>query len=281
MGRLDLSLCLAGGQVFRWYKSDSGSWFGVEGRHWYRFTWEGATTLEVETNASQVDVSSLLRLDWDADAIESQIAELDPGMRAYMEALRGLRVLRPSDAEETFFSFLCTPNNNVARITQMVRQLASYGPIVEVVDGMSVHRFPTAEEIASIPESELRDRKFGYRAGTITSAARQLLDRGPGWLSSLKTCPYEVAHEELIQIKGIGRKLSDCICLFALDHTEAVPVDTHIWQQVVRLYRPEWADKSLTDARYLEAGGIFRERFGKLAGWAHQFLFYDNLTRGR
>jgi N-glycosylase/DNA lyase len=238
-------------------------------------------TLIVSSDGNVESFRSLFRLDWDAEGIERQVGDIDATLIPYMQELRGLRLMRPSSAEETFFCFLCTPNNNVARITQMVRQLATFGPVIVEVEGVTVHHFPTAEMIASIPEAELRERKFGYRAATITSAARQLLDKGPGWLEGLRYRPYIEAHEELLTIKGIGRKLADCIALFALDHTEAVPIDTHIWQQIVRLYRPEWRDKSLTDQRYLEAGDFFRSRFGALAGWAHQYLFYDNLKNWR
>jgi N-glycosylase/DNA lyase len=272
---------VSSGQVFRWQEMPDGRWLGVDGADYYLVEFLSNSELRVQSNATWEAFWSLFRLDWNAEAIEREVRAKDPLLEPYFEMIRGLRVMRPTATEETFFSFLCTPNNNVARITQMVRQLASYGPLVATIESYPVHLFPTAELIASIPEAELRDRKFGYRAATITSAARQLLDKGPGWLDELKKAPYREAHEELLTIKGIGRKLADCIALFALDHGEAVPIDTHIWQQVVRLYRPDWQGKSLTDTRYLEAGQIFRDRFGGLAGWAHQYLFYENLLNWR
>ena len=53
----------------------------------------------------------------------------------------------------------------------------------------------------------------------------------------------EAMHDELVAITGIGHKLADCIGLFALWHTEAIPVDTHLWQAAVRHYFPEWQGK--------------------------------------
>ena len=32
--------------------------------------------------------------------------------------------------------------------------------------------------------------------------------------------------------------MAACICLFALDKHEAIPVDTHVWQLAVRHYTP-------------------------------------------
>ena len=73
---------------------------------------------------------------------------------------------------------------------------------------------------------------------------------GEQWLTRLQRTDYQDAHDELLSIKGIGPKLADCICLFALHHTEAVPVDTHLWQAAKRLYFPDWTGKSLTGLRY-------------------------------
>ncbi|HSI74081.1 MAG TPA: DNA glycosylase [Fimbriimonas sp.] len=277
--RLDISLCVMSGQVFRWQRLEDGRWLGVDGPNW--FLVEAGDELQVTSNAPEHAFHSLFRLDWNAEEIEREIARVDPALKPYMVALRGLRLMRPSSPEEVFFTFLCTPNNNVTRIAGMVSHLASYGEPIDEVEGQTIHRFPSAEVIAAIPSLELREKKFGYRAETIVAAAQQMLAKEPNWLESLKTRPYPEAHEELLTIKGIGRKLSDCIALFGLDHTEAVPIDTHIWQQVVRLYRPEWRDKTLTDSRYLEAGDLLRTKFGKVAGWAQQYLFYDNLANWR
>jgi N-glycosylase/DNA lyase len=276
---LDLPLCVHSGQVFRWRALEDGRWLGVEGANWFLVSL--GDELEVRSNADPESFTSLFRLDWNAEEIEGAISTADPSLTPHMSELRGLRLLRASSPHETLFTFMCTPNNNVARITGMVNALASYGPILDEVEGNKLHHFPSLETIAAIPATELRDKKFGYRAETIVAAAQQILEKDENWLGSLKSRPYAEAHRELLAIKGIGRKLADCIALFGLDHTEAVPIDTHIWQQIVRLYRPEWKDRTLTDSRYQEAGDLLREKFGKLAGWAQQYLFYDNLANWR
>jgi N-glycosylase/DNA lyase len=276
---VDVALCVSSGQVFRWQKLPDGRWFGVDGESWFLVPSSGRPE---DLLGDQTAFLRLFRLDEDLDKVQAEIGRLGPELIPYMEALPGLRLMRPSSAEETFFSFLCTPNNNVSRITGMVRTLAAYGEPMQVPAHLPPsHHFPSTERIASIPEEELRHRRFGYRAGTITRAAAWLLGRGPGWLESLRSASYEAAFGELLEVPGVGPKLADCIALFALHHTEAVPIDTHIWQQIVRLYRPEWSDKTLTHVRYREAGALFRARFGLLAGWAQQYLFYDNLVNWR
>jgi len=223
----------------------------------------------------------LFRLDWDSSEIETEILAVAPEMAPYFETFNGLRIMRSTCSTEIFFGFLCTPNNNLTRILQMARHLASYGAELAVVDGKRINRFPDVATIAAIPEADLRAKAFGYRAATIPSVAQQVLTRGEAWIESLKNVPFESAHAELCKLKGVGPKLADCIALFALHHMEAVPIDTHIWQAYVRLYRPEWKDKPITDSRYREAATFLRARFGNHGGWAQQYLFYDNMLNWR
>lgn len=235
----------------------------------------------VETSGKQRDFESLFRLEWDSASIEREIIDSAPELAIYLGAFSGLRVMRPGCSAESFFSFLCTPNNNLSRIVPMVRFLATLGPVMATVEGRPVHRFPDAATLASTPEVVLRANGFGYRAATIPAVAGLVCERGAGWIESLKSAPYDEVHSELCSLKGVGPKLADCIALFALDHTEAIPIDTHVWQAYGRLYRPERIGLAITDARYREASNFLRSKFGKNGGWAQQFLFYDNMLNRR
>lgn len=261
------------GQVFRWRQLGDGAWIGADGDNWFRVR----PGFSIDSNTNEEAFRNYFRLDQSLSEIEAKILTKGREVAKCFELLRGLRVLAPSDPEEVFFCFLCTPNNNVERITRMVRTLESYGE--RFPDYGEVQRFPGAERIAEIPEEELRAKNFGYRGKSIPFAAKSLLQRGEGWLNDLKKGTYPQAHEELCRIRGIGPKLADCICLFGLHFTEAVPVDTHLWQAACREYFPEWSSGSITEKRYREIGDLFREKFGKLAGWAHQYLFLDNMLR--
>lgn len=315
----DLGLTVSSGQVFRWQRQPDGTWLAVDGDHWYRVVEQNresaeeavsaslvhATGLnrddrrnalayvaeavaayvgpqvaryEVETNGSEETFRRLFRLDWDADSSRAEILHRGPELEPYLAAMSGLRLMRPSGSTETFFSFLCTPNNNLPRIVGMVRHLASFGP--DLAPGLP--RFPDVPTLAAIPEGELRARGFGYRAATIPHIAQDVLRRGgDDYILSLRDVPYAEAHRELLSFKGIGPKLADCIALFALHHTEAVPVDTHLWQAATRLYFPEWQGTNLTDKKYEAISAFIRGRFGELTGWAHQCLFYDNVLNWR
>lgn len=269
------------GQVFRWRDAPDGGVIGVDGDHWWHVTQDGKT-LSIRGSGSPDDFRRLFRMDEDWTTNEAEVRERVPELCPFMDQLQGLRLLRPSDVVEETFSFLCTSNNHLPRIKSMVESLARQGEVMDTADGEQLWKFPTVEVIAELPENLLGELGFGYRRKFIPKAAQQIVERGGrSWLESLKTVSYEDARQALLPLAGVGPKLADCICLFALGHTDAVPVDTHVWQAFVRLWRPDLAGKSLTDKRYRDLVCDFKDRLGPLAGWAHQFLFYENVLNWR
>ncbi|MCZ8138174.1 MAG: hypothetical protein ACK5XS_02810 [Armatimonadota bacterium] len=266
-GSLDLPQCVTSGMVFRWTETAPGEWHGADGPHEWRLHWHPD---RIELHHGDVDaLRSLLRLDEDLDAVRQAIAAADPDLAACWDARPGFRLLRPLDPVEATIGFLCTSNNSLHRIVPMVRWLAARAP---------GHTFPDLDVIANLSEHELREARFGYRAVTIPRAAAQLAaSGGRAHLLNLRQAPYEDAKAYLLSLPGVGPKLADCIALFALHHTAAVPVDTHVWQQAVRRYFPEWAGQSLTPARMNQVGDALRKRFGIHAAWAQQLLFQENL----
>jgi N-glycosylase/DNA lyase len=270
---LDLDRCLFSGQVFRWCK-DSDVYQGVDGQHWFEIDGDRA-----RSNATETEFRALFNLNVDSQEIGRRLMNASPEMEPYLGSLQGLRIMQPSDPTEVFFSFLCTANNHLKRITPMVAKLADYG---DPIAGTDFKCFPRADTVAGIPEEELRQKGFGYRGATIPYAAKEALARGgDAWIEGLRTVGYETAHNELVSIKGIGHKLADCICLYGLHYGEAVPIDTHMWQAACRVFFPQHQGLALTELRYREVGDFLRDRFGTLAGWAHLYLYYDNMLRGR
>lgn len=273
----DLRLCVTTGQVFRWVEASPGVWTGFDGADAYQVT-ESVSGYSVVSTAPETAFRRLFRLDLDFDVIRQELVRLGPELEPYTAGLSGLRLMRPSSPVEATFSFLCTANNHIKRIGPMVRNLASFGEAI----GEIGHGFPTVETIATLPPATLRQMGFGYRADTVVLSARELLQRGgEGYLLELQKQSYERAEAELRSLPYVGRKLADCIALYALNQTEAVPLDTHMWQAMTRLYFPEWQGHNLTDLRYRTAAEFLRDRFGRLAGYAQQLLFLENLQNWR
>ncbi|MCS7209536.1 MAG: hypothetical protein NZ874_08190 [Fimbriimonadales bacterium] len=275
----DLPLCVRSGQAFRW-RQNGAQWIGLA----------DAEVLKVEPRGSRWIVQSptsetpfqlltrLFRLEVDLKKVQTELIRRDPRWAEWIEAMPGLRLMRWLSAEECLFSFLCTPANNIPRITGMIERLCErYGEPIAHEGEMTYYGFPTATQLAQADEATLRELGFGYRARNLIEAAQALQERGDGWLDSLRVLPYWDAKKELMTLPGVGAKVADCVLLFGLDNPLAVPIDTHMWQAVSEWLMPDLKGRSLTDRTYRQVVEWFHERFGEWSGWAHQYLFTAHL----
>jgi N-glycosylase/DNA lyase len=85
---------------------------------------------------------------------------------------------------------------------------------------------------------------------------------------------YSKAKENLIALPGIGEKVADCILLFSLGFTESFPVDVWMERAVKELY-PEAKKMKLR-----QMGKFGREKWGKMAGYAQQYLYHWRRLHG-
>uniref|UniRef100_S4NSP3 N-glycosylase/DNA lyase n=2 Tax=Pararge aegeria TaxID=116150 RepID=S4NSP3_9NEOP len=184
---------------------------------------------------------------------------------------------------ENLFSFICSQNNHISRISSMVEKLCKhYGEEICEQDGVTYYSFPDVEKLSTPKvESELRQLGFGYRAKFIQKSAAQILEwEGEKWFAGLQDMKYKEARLELMKLCGIGPKVADCICLMSLNHLEALPVDTHVYQIAAQNYLPHLrGKKNVTEKMYSEIGDHFRSLYGDYAGWAHTVLFCADLKK--
>lgn len=178
-----------------------------------------------------------------------QWASADPNFRKKAPKFTGVRILK-QDAWEALIGFICSSNNNIARISQMVEKLCKqYGPFIASIGDTAYHDFPPPSALIDPGvEAKLRELGFGYRAKYIAQTASMVHAKGLDWLNGLrnpespmlgqKPSPagplveggregYREAHEQLLALQGVGPKVADCVCLMGLGWGEAVPVDTH------------------------------------------------------
>lgn len=193
--------------------------------------------------------------------------------------LQGVRIIN-QDPFECLISFICSSNNNIPRITKMLTAIRSeYGePLLTIGDSV-FYSFPSLETLQNhASEQRLRDLGLGYRAKYIIETIHILADLGgESYLHQLRT-PRDplLVQEKLIQFRGVGRKVADCVALFSLKQDSAIPVDVHVWNIARRDYDSERVlhnVKSITPAVYKTVGDLFRNRFPNKAGWAHSLLF--------
>jgi N-glycosylase/DNA lyase len=193
----------------------------------------------------------------------------DEHLARCIAGFRGLRILRQPFGE-TLLGFLCSATKQIVQIKVMVGLLAArHG--AEIAPGH--FRLPTWAELAAVPEAELRQCLLGFRARYIAETAK-FLARHPGWLEETEALPYPAAKERLCSLPGVGEKVADCVLLFGAGRLEAFPVDVWILKTLARRYGLEgWKPAPLTQ--------FGRAHFGRLAGFAQQYLFAWERRDGR
>lgn len=264
----DLAATLSSGQAFRWYPQDH-AWIGVVGRRWVRLR-SASDAITAETAAPTPDwvwLVDYLQLEVDLDAVIATFPE-DKPMQTAAAACRGLRLLR-QDPWECLASFILSSTKQIVQIQQIISLLcARYGePLPSAVPGQAAYAFPTAERLAALAEADLRACKMGFRAPFLLKAARRVAE-GRLALHRLFDLPLEQARAELLQIEGVGAKISDCVLLFAFGRQGAFPVDVWVMKALRRLY---FRGRKV-NLRRLQAFAV--THFGPNAGFAQQYLFH-------
>jgi N-glycosylase/DNA lyase len=175
---------------------------------------------------------------------------------------------------ETLLCFLCSATKQIVQIKQMVALLAErHGAPLHPDLSLPLHQLPTWEQLAQIPEPDLRACLLGFRARYIKATALYLAAR-PGWLDETEHLPYSAAKARLLELPGVGEKVADCVLLFGAGKLEAFPVDTWIIKAMSRHYGLDgWSPAQVAH--------FGRQHFGPLAGLAQQFLFAHERAQAR
>jgi len=263
----DLAATLESGQAFRW-KPAGDSWESVIRGHWVELRQFG-DRIEAGSNRRPGDwqwLRDYLRCDESLAAIVKTFPD-DVPMKESVAACRGLRLLR-QEPWECLISFICSASKQIVQIRQIVGNLCRhYGTIVAPAGAGVRHSFPTAERIAECSESELRECKIGWRAKYVRDTARMIV-AGEVDLVGLAALDCDSARRELLRLPGVGRKVADCVLLFAYGFQEAFPVDVWIGRGLRELYFPR---RKPTRKRLEKFTTTY---FGPYAGYAQQYLFH-------
>lgn len=179
----------------------------------------------------------------------------------------GIRILN-QEMFETVISFIISANNGITRIKNSIKIISErYGDYIGEYMGRKYYAFPRPEVLAKVDPLELREfARVGFRDVRIVEASKMVAD---GYLDFDidQTLSTEDLKEKLMQMPGIGPKVADCILLFTYHRRETFPVDVWIKRVMETLFIGHEVPKKLVD-------DYAREYFGKLAGYAQQYLFY-------
>jgi N-glycosylase/DNA lyase len=264
----DLDATLNSGQAFRW-RAYGDAWTGVVEGRWVRLRREGACIV-AETAAPVNDWGWLihyLQLQLDLSAVLATFPDDDP-MRQAVRACRGLRLLR-QNPWECLASFILSSTKQIVQIQQIIGLLCErLGEPVAVPAGEPpVHDFPCPARLSAVTERELRDCKMGFRAPYLLTTAREVAE-GRINLEGIRELDMARAREKLIALPGVGRKIADCVLLFAYGFQAAFPVDVWVMKALRQLYFPRRRLSAKRLQRFTET------YFGTNAGYAQQYLFH-------
>lgn len=172
----------------------------------------------------------------------------------------GIRILQ-QDLWEMIVSFLISQQNNITRIRRCIKNICEgYGKKCVNKYGKVYYAFPRPEDLAGLDEDDLKACNLGYRSKYVVRTAKSVVS-GEVDLEVISQMSYRNAKEELLKLFGVGEKVADCICLFALHHLQAFPVDTHIHQALQAHYKR----------------GFPNRRYKGFQGVMQQYIFYYEL----
>lgn len=284
-GPVNLKATLECGQAFRWRKAEFPghpdipiAYRGVIGPHALVVGQTQPVTDEIlvrwtgvaasgEANQGENSVSDMVR-DYfaaadDVESIEAHLVTRDDVMAQAVRYGRGLRILK-QDPWECLGSYVLSLNNSIPNISRIVEYLCScYGEPA----GVGEFSFPSPKAIACQEVSSLRRSKCGFRDRYLHDAANKVTS-GDVDLKAIESMPTPLARQELMKIAGVGPKVADCVLLFSFHRLEVFPVDVWIARAVSEHYlggRP---------VKPQEARQEGERRFGDLAGYAQEYLFY-------
>lgn len=259
----DLSEICDSGQCFRMERCSENTFIVTAKGYCLKVSQEGQN---VKFYCSEEELDKVWKEYFDLEADYGEYIEaIDPKDAYLTEASSlggGIRILR-QDLWETIVSFLISQQNNIVRIRRSIDNISRrYGVKMSAEDGSTYYTFPTAEALSLASEEELRECGLGYRAKYVLDTAKRVANQEVS-LGALQRMPYPEAKEELMKLYGVGEKVADCICLCALHHLSAFPVDTHIRQALEKHYQ----------------SGFPKERYEGIQGVLQQYIFYYELLK--
>jgi N-glycosylase/DNA lyase len=264
----DLAQTLECGQCFRFYKQNENDYVIVAYRRLLHIYQKGDCLNFINCKKETVEKIWIpyFDLDRDYDAIKKYLLKNDNKLKKAIEEKHGVRILN-QEFSETLISFIISQNKQIPHIKQLVKRISdTYGEYLGEVNGESYYSFPDVKTLGKITEQDFRNMKTGFRAPYLADAVKKL-SSGYIDLSTFKNMDETITRKKLMEIKGVGEKVANCVMLFSLGYREAFPIDVWIKRIMETLYF-DGKDTTKEDiAQYA------KKSFGEYGGYAQQYLF--------
>ena len=258
----DIKQTLECGQCFRFFCEDNNNYFiiahgrklNISQKENKKFFLYPCTVQEFE------DIwLNYFDLQTDYSRIKKTLAQKNKVLAKAINLYGGIRILN-QEKWETLISFIISQNNRISQIKKVIENISQmFGTQID----NNYFAFPSHDQLLGATEEDLNNCRAGFRSKYILDAIKNTPD-----LKKLDNISTDSAKKILKKIKGVGDKVSDCVLLFAYNRHEVYPVDT--W--VKRVSQEIFFDKQ--EVNLTQIREFAQEKFGDLAGYAQQYLFY-------
>ena len=258
------------GQCFRWEKVEELDYIGVAHGKVIEVIQEEDKVTFLNTN--EEDFKNIwfdyFDLGRDYSKVKKELAK-DEILRKSVEYGYGIRILN-QEYFEILISFIISARNSIPSIMKSIKKISEkWGRAIEY-KGITYYTFPTAEEIKEATLEEIKETGASFRSKYILDTIYNVnnCEENPEHnLEHIASLNDDDCHLKLQNFKGVGAKVADCVMLFSMEKYSAFPVDVWVKRAMMHFYSAEEA--SLPKIRIFA-----RNKFGDLAGFAQQYLFY-------
>lgn len=256
------------GQCFRWKQEENESYTGVAKGKILNVEEKGDKIYLNNTNLEDFNNiwHDYFDLGTNYTEIKNKLKEMDEYLDKATDFGWGIRILK-QDQWEMLISFIISSNNRIPMIQKAIDNLSKkFGEFIGEYNGKEYYAFPTPQELSRASKEEIRACQTGFRDKYIKSTADAVANNNDN-VYGYSMLDTEQCRKELLKFNGVGPKVCDCISLFGMQKYDTFPVDVWVKRVMQEFYVDE--DMSLPKIR-----AYALDKFGELAGFAQQYLFY-------
>lgn len=281
-----LSHILENGQCFRWDRieeQNDSAFIGVVANNVFKISEKEKEVLDddnlevtkltdiyIETTMEEITAKKFLEeyfnLSENYEDIKKKYSENYESLKKATEFAYGLRILK-QDEFETIISFIISANNNIKRIKKIINNISmKCGKKIEF-EGKEYYGFPDIEELRKLKEEDFKLLGAGFRAKYLESTVNKIYsDNLEKYIEKLNNLSNKDLEKELLNLKGVGPKVANCIMLFGFNRIDSFPID--VW--VKRVMQEEFfGGEEVSNKKIEEFANTLYEK-----GLAQQYLFY-------
>ena len=247
----DLEQIADSGQCFRWRKIDDGKYLIPAYDHIVTVAQSGE---KFEFSCTEAEYQKIWKHYFDLELDYGKIiAAIDKNYTFLKEAAEygsGFRILK-QELWEMIISYIISQNNNIPRIKKGIEAVCDRYKAVICKDEQDnlekteneIYGFPHLTDIEKNGgRQSLSELGLGYRDEYIWLMC-EYEHENKVFFDNLRKCDYEQSMKMLMEHKGIGRKVANCISLFGLHHLDACPIDVWMKKIIDEEYggiQPKW-----------------------------------------